>query len=125
MNVAQNVLQSGLEFDIMVANNEDMAKGVLKAVKEAGKFGEILVMGGGGGGLPDGLELVKQGELIATTNTAPSLQGGLAFKSLWQVVNGETPEKNVLLPITIITKSNIDQSVAWEPDQSLLDSIGF
>jgi ABC-type sugar transport system substrate-binding protein len=125
MSVAQNVLQSGLEFDIMVANNEDMAKGVLKAVKEADKFGEILVMGGGGGGLPDGLELVKKGELVATTNTAPSLQGALAFKSLWQAVNGETPEKNVLLPITIITKDNIDKSVAWEPDQTLLDSIGF
>ncbi len=124
LSVAQNVLQSGLQFDIFVANNEDMAKGVLKAVKQAGKFGTILVMGGGGGGLPDGLDLVRKGELIATTNTAPALQGALAFKSLWQALHGKTPEKKVLLPITIITKDNIDKSIPWEADQKTIDFIG-
>jgi ABC-type sugar transport system substrate-binding protein len=124
LSVAQNVLQGGLQFDIMVANNEDMAKGVLKAVKEAGKFGQILVMGGGGGGLPDGLDLVRSGDLIATTNTAPSLQGALAFKSLWQSMHGKTPPKQILLPITVITKDNIDKSVPWEADQKLIDFIG-
>jgi ribose transport system substrate-binding protein len=124
LSVAQNVLQSGAKFDIFVANNEDMAKGVLRAVKEAGKFGEILVMGGGGGGLPDGLELVKKGELVATTNTAPSLQGALAFKALWQYMHGKTPERNILLPITVITKDNIDKSVPWEPDDLLIEFIG-
>jgi ribose transport system substrate-binding protein len=124
LSVAQNVLQSGVQFDIFVANNEDMAKGVLRAVKEAGKFGEILVMGGGGGGLPDGLELVKKGELIATTNTAPSLQGALAFKALWQHLNGKETEKEILLPITVITKDNLDESVPWEPDDMLIEFIG-
>jgi ribose transport system substrate-binding protein len=124
LKVAQNVLQSGVQFDIFVANNEDMAKGVLKAVKEAGKFGKILVMGGGGGGLPDGLELVRKGELIATTNTAPSLQGALAFKALWQKLHGKTPQKKILLPITVITKDNIDKSVPWDPDPKLIDFIG-
>jgi ribose transport system substrate-binding protein len=124
LSVAQNVLQGGLQFDIIVANNEDMAKGVLKAVKEAGKFGKVLVMGGGGGGLPDGLDLVRSGDLIATTNTAPSLQGALAFKSLWQSTHGKTPPKQILLPITVITKDNIDKSVPWEADQKLIDFIG-
>jgi len=124
LSVAQNVLQSGTQIDIIVANNEDMAKGVLKAVKDAGKFGQILVMGGGGGGLPDGLELVRKGELIATTNTAPALQGALAFKSLWQALHGKTPEKKILLPITVITKDNIDKSVPWEADQKMIDFIG-
>jgi ribose transport system substrate-binding protein len=124
LKVAQNVLQSGVQFDIFVANNEDMAKGVLKAVKEAGKFGKILVMGGGGGGLPDGLELVRKGELIATTNTAPSLQGALAFKALWQKLHGKSPAKKILLPITVITKDNIDKSVPWEPDPKLIEFIG-
>jgi ribose transport system substrate-binding protein len=124
LTVAQNVLQSGVKFDIFVANNEDMAKGVLRAVKEAGKFGEILVMGGGGGGLPDGLELVKNGDLIATTNTAPSLQGALAFKALWQYMHGKTPEQEILLPITVITKENLDKSVPWEPNDKLIDFIG-
>jgi ribose transport system substrate-binding protein len=124
LKVAQNVLQSGVQFDIFVANNEDMAKGVLKAVKEAGKFGKILVMGGGGGGLPDGLELVRKGELLATTNTAPSLQGALAFKALWQKLHGKTPQKKILLPITVITKDNIDKSVPWDPDPKLIEFIG-
>jgi ribose transport system substrate-binding protein len=124
LTVAQNVLQSGVKFDIFVANNEDMAKGVLRAVKEAGKFSEILVMGGGGGGLPDGLELVKNGDLIATTNTAPSLQGALAFKALWQYMHGKTPEQEILLPITVITKENLDKSVPWEPNDKLIDFIG-
>ena len=101
-----------------------MAKGVLRAVKEAGKFGEILVMGGGGGGLPDGLELVKKGELIATTNTAPSLQGALAFKALWQHLHGKTPDRTILLPITVITKDNLDKSVPWEPNDLLIEFIG-
>jgi ribose transport system substrate-binding protein len=100
LKVAQNVLQSGVQF------------------------GKILVMGGGGGGLPDGLELVRKGELIATTNTAPSLQGALAFKALWQKLHGKTPQKKILLPITVITKDNIDKSVPWDPDPKLIDFIG-
>ncbi len=41
MNVTQNAIQSGLEFDVIFANNEQMATGVINALKDAGLFGIV------------------------------------------------------------------------------------
>jgi hypothetical protein len=39
-------------------------------------------------------------------------------------MNGKKTEQEILLPITVITKDNLDDSVPWEPDDKLIDFIG-
>ncbi|MDK2896511.1 MAG: ribose transport system substrate-binding protein [Candidatus Atribacteria bacterium] len=113
MNVTQNAIQSGLEFDVIFANNEQMATGVINALKDAGLFGEIKIVATGGG--PDGLKMIEDGLLDATMSAPVSLQGLLTFKNLYQyVVKGEEPPKFIPLPIIPITKDNLDEAIPWE-----------
>ncbi len=113
MNVTQNAIQSGLEFDVIFANNEQMATGVINALKDAGLFGKVKIVSTGGG--PHGLEMIAKGEIDATMSAPVSLQGLLTFKNLYQyVVKGVKPPKFIPLPIIPITKDNLDEAIPWE-----------
>lgn len=113
MNVTQNAIQSGLEFDVIFANNEQMATGVINALKDAGLFGKVKIVATGGG--PHGLEMIANGELDATMSAPVSLQGLITFKNLYEyVAKGKKPEKFIPLPIIPITKENLSEAISWE-----------
>ncbi|WP_369017963.1 sugar ABC transporter substrate-binding protein [Thermatribacter velox] len=113
MNVTQNAIQSGLEFDVIFVNNEQMATGVINALKDAGLFGKVKIVATGGG--PHGLEMIAKGEIDATMSAPVSLQGLLTFKNLYQyVVKGVKPPKFIPLPIIPITKENLAEAIPWE-----------
>jgi len=113
MNVTQNAIQSGLEFDVIFANNEQMATGVINALKDAGLFGKVKVVATGGG--PHGLEMIEKGELDATMSAPVSLQGLITFKSLYEfITKGKQPEKFIPLPIIPIFKENLAEAISWE-----------
>ena len=65
--------------------------GISTAVEEAGKTGEITIVGLEN--LSDILALVKEGKIHSTTCTRPYIQGSNAVLMLWQQYNGiDTPK---------------------------------
>ncbi|MDR3337187.1 MAG: sugar ABC transporter substrate-binding protein [Treponema sp.] len=111
LNVTQNVIQSGKQFDVIFANNEQMATGVVVALKDAGLMGKVKVIATGGS--PQGLEAIQKGELDATMSAPVCIQGVTTFKNLWMAVNGQTPKKFTPLPILPIDKSNLGDAMLW------------
>lgn len=121
MNVTADAIQSGLEFDVVFANAELMAKGVKNALTEANLDIPIVSTGGG----PDGLKMIESGELTATMSAPVSLQGMTTFQSLYRsVVLGETPEKWISLPIIPVDESTLAEAISWEPSDAGLEFIG-
>lgn len=121
MNVTADAIQSGTKFDVVFANNELMAKGVKNALTDAGLDLPIVSTGGG----PDGLKMIKDGELTATMSAPVSLQGMITFRNLYQqVALGKTPEKTVALPVIPVDKSTIEEAVSWEASDAALEYIG-
>jgi inositol transport system substrate-binding protein len=118
MEITQNLLQSGQEIDVIFANNEDMAGGVIQVLKEAGKLGEIAVVSTGGS--PEGIQLIKAGELEATAAGSAGLEGALCFKACWDAYQGKKVPKLINPPIMIATKDNIDSVVTWEINDALI-----
>ncbi len=113
MNVTQNAIQAGLEFDVIFANNEQMATGVINALEDAGLLGEIPIIATGGG--PHGLELIEQGLLDASITAPVSLQGLITFKNLYEyVVHGIEPPLFIPLPVIPISQENLDEAISWE-----------
>jgi ABC-type sugar transport system substrate-binding protein len=121
MNVTQNFIQSGKKFDVIFANNEQMAQGVMNALKDAGLFGKIKIVSTGGG--PPGLEMVRKGEIDATMSAPVSIQGIVTFYNLYNYVvdKKEPPKKFIPLPIIPVTKDNISAAISWEPGQNAVD----
>ena len=122
LNVTQDFIQSGREFDAIFAHNGPMYAGVMSALKDAGLMDKVVKACGGG--QDDELEWIKAGELDGTISYLPAAQGIAAFKGLWLHMNGKEPPKAYDLPMVPITKDNVDNAVAWDDFEGALKLVG-
>lgn len=122
MNVTQNVIQAGKEFDVIFANNEQIAQGVIKALETAGMKDKYPIIATGGS--PAGVEMLKSGDLTATMSAPVSFQGMTSAKKLYQLVNGQKVEALTKVPLIPVTKDNLDDIIPWDPGQKVIDAIG-
>ncbi len=122
-NVTQDFITSGQsEFDVVFANNGLEAKGVYNALKDNG-MEDIPIISTGGS--PDDYQMMVD-KIESANMTAPvNIQGEIAFRFLWQTVNGvEITENKIPLPIIPIDQSGLDQWIAWDDYQAAYDYIG-
>jgi ABC-type sugar transport system substrate-binding protein len=122
LNVTQNVIQSGRQFDVIFANNEQMATGVVVALQDAGLMGKVKVIATGGS--PQGLDAIRIGELDATMSAPVCIQGVTTFKNLWMAVHNQTPPKFTPIPILPIDKSNLGDAILWTSYDKAFEFIG-
>lgn len=123
-NQIQDLVQSGLEFDIIWVMDEDMAAAVIRYLEGQGLLDDYVVMAQNGS--PTGIELIKQGKLNYTISSSPGWEGAIAAFVLYQHVMGDSQEVNqgVMLPITPVNQDNIDNKkevVPWEVDDVWVD----
>jgi ribose transport system substrate-binding protein/inositol transport system substrate-binding protein len=103
--LVENWLQTGTQIDAIVANNDGMAMGALKAVEDAQLLDKIKVYGLDA--TPDALAAVKDGKLAATISQNTTPQGQKAMETCVNIVKGDTVDKTILLPFALITKENV------------------
>jgi len=104
----ENWLQSGTEFTIVCANNDEMALGAILALKAAGKtLGVDGVLVGGVDATADALASLEAGELATTVFQDASGQGGGGVTAAIMLINGETVEDYVDIPYQLVTLDNI------------------
>lgn len=100
LNVMENLLAANGDAQAVFAQNDEMALGALRAVQASGK--DILIVGFDG--TDDGIAAVKRGILGATIAQQPALIGALGVETAAKVLKGEAVEKNIPVPLKIITK---------------------
>lgn len=122
LNVTQDFIQSGREFDAIFAHNGPMYAGVLTALKDAGLVESTKKACGGG--QDDELEWLRNDELDCTISYMPSNQGIAAFKCLWMYMNGKEPPKAFDLPMVPITKETVDSAASWSDFEGALELLG-
>lgn len=116
---AQDLVQSGVKFDILWIMNEDMAAAVVRYLKNQGILDQYVVMAQNGS--PVGIPLVQDGEINYTISSSPGWEGMVALLALNQYVSGDSKKINqqIMLPVIPITKeTTLDKSqvVPWEYD---------
>lgn len=102
----ENWLQSDLEFDGVIAQNDEMAIGALKAIQAAGLQDQILVAGIDA--IADAIPMVENGDLICTVFQDAVGQGEGAVDMAVRAAQGEEVENEELIPYLLITKENVD-----------------
>ncbi|SJN19587.1 Ribose ABC transport system, periplasmic ribose-binding protein RbsB (TC 3.A.1.2.1) [Vibrio casei] len=100
LNVMENLLAANSDVQAVFAQNDEMALGALRAVQASGK--NILIVGFDG--TDDGISAVKRGMLGATIAQQPALIGELGVETANKVLKGQTVEKNIPVPLKVITK---------------------
>ena len=122
MAATQDAIQSGVEFDVIFANNEQIAQGVLQALDQAELKGKIPVIATGGS--PAGIEMLKSGDLFGTLAAPTSYMGALSAKKLMDLVNGKKVEEMTFIPLLAATQDNIDEIIPWDPCDQVIEAIG-
>ena len=102
-----NWLTAGVEFDAVIANNDEMAIGAIQAMKAAGvPMDEVVVAGIDA--TPDGLAAMEAGELDVTVFQNATRQGEVAVETAAAMAAGEPAERQIWVPFEPVTTENMD-----------------
>lgn len=103
-----NWLSAGVEFDAVIANNDEMAIGAIQAMKAAGlSMDDILV--GGVDATADALAAMQAGDLDVTVFQDAAGQGAGSVKAAAALARGEAVDQKVYIPFQLVTPENIDE----------------
>ena len=107
LRLMENWLQTGTKIDVVVAQNDGMALGALKAVEDAQLQKEIKVYGLDA--VPDALAAVQDGRLTGSVSQNTSAQGAKSVDVMVDALNGKQVPKEVIVEQVFIDKSNVAQ----------------
>ena len=112
IDVATNIMQSNPDVQAFYCCNDTMALGVQEAVANAGKQGDIIVVGTDG--LKNALESIKNGEMAATVAQDSKGIGVACCEAALQALNdGWTADADAEIPVEtldsyLVTIDNVD-----------------
>ncbi|MET7479477.1 substrate-binding domain-containing protein [Streptomyces sp. NPDC005648] len=104
LDVMSNLLQAHPDVRGVIAANDEMALGAVKALgSKAGTSVSVV----GFDGTPDGLTAVKNGTLYASVAQQPSMLGKIAVDNALKALQGKKVEETVKVPVKVVTKENV------------------
>jgi inositol transport system substrate-binding protein len=109
LNLMENWLASGQKIDAVLAQNDEMALGALKAIEAAGKQGQIAVIGIDA--IPDALKAVADGKMVGTVFQDAKQQGSMAVDLAVNLVQGKPVEHDNYIPFQLVTTNNVAQFI--------------
>ena len=105
LDVMSNILQSHHDIAGVYAANDEMAMGVIAALKAAGLSGKVKVVGNDG--IADAVKAIKDGSLYATNAESPFALGSEVMGLAGQVANGQKVEKNKVLEGSLVKSADV------------------
>ncbi|MCJ8151879.1 sugar ABC transporter substrate-binding protein [Shinella sedimenti] len=105
-DLVTNWLAAGVEFDAVIANNDEMAIGAAQALKAAGRSMDSVVIAGVDA-TQDALAAMAAGDLDVTVFQDAAGQGKGALDAAIKLAKGEKVEAKVYIPFQLVNPANI------------------
>ena len=106
LTTAEDWIQRFPEMTGVYSATDDMAAGIITALKAADKLGSVKVSASNLS--PTAQQLLKDGELACTSIQQIVAQGRAAVKEAIAAADGGTVEKSVVTPALLVTAENLD-----------------
>lgn len=103
----QDMLTANPDMRGMFIQTDQPTIGALRAIKAARRQGQLLVAAFDG--IPDFVDLLKSGEVVASGMQQPYLMGVRSAEAMFEHLAGSTPKKEIVVPILVVTSKNIDK----------------
>lgn len=117
MKLAQDLITAHPNLRGIFTEHDEANLGSMPAIETSGKQDELIHVGFDGS--PEAVEAIKEGKLLlAASMQQPVLMGREAFKAAWKYLNGETPEKEIVIPTILVTHENV-----LEVEDQLADNV--
>lgn len=114
MPLMQKIIKKHRDIDVVMALNDPSALGALAALENNG-MKNVKVYGVDG--TPDVKSLIRQTPMVAGTVTqSPISFGYTAALKMYDLLAHKTVDSNIIVPVTLITKKNIDDfdETGWQ-----------
>ena len=109
--IAQDLIASGVEFDVVFACNEETYFGVNQVFEELGITDKVLVSNNG---KDDAWPHLVSGDLAATVPNPPSLNADICIQQIIRHFNGEDFVRYLQIkPPLVLTGENVGQAIPW------------
>ncbi|VDB00681.1 Inositol transport system sugar-binding protein [Olavius algarvensis spirochete endosymbiont] len=109
----ENWIQSGVNFDAVVANNDEMAIGAIMALEQVDMLDDVIVAGIGA--TPDALEAMEEGKLDVTVLQDAYKHGADSIQAAIKAVNREELPKIWDIPFELVIPADVDKyRKLWE-----------
>ena len=102
-----NWISSGMKFEAVVSNNDEMALGAIQALKASKMLDKTIVAGIDA--TQDALASMKAGELKVTVFQNAAGQGQGAVDTAMKIIKGEKVPPMVWIPFELVTPANLSQ----------------
>ena len=105
IDLMNNWLSKGTRIDAVVANNDEMAIGAIIALRQAGRSGKDVFVGGVDA-TPDALSEMQKGNLAVTVFQDAKGQGRKGIENAVKLARGEKVEQFDFVPYELVTPEN-------------------
>ncbi|WP_262031650.1 substrate-binding domain-containing protein [Microvirga sp. Mcv34] len=103
---AENLMTGNPDLNAIYATGEPALLGAIAAVESQGRKDRVKIVGWDL--TAQAIKGIDEGFVVGVVQQDPAGMGAAAVDALVKVNKGETVEKNIAVPVTIVTKANID-----------------
>jgi len=107
LDVATNILTLHPDVDAFYCANDNMALGVVEALRGTGRLGEVIIVGVDGTG--GAFDSIRAGEMTATVDQFPELNGFAGVEVAFRLLGGQAIPRVVSTPVAVIDANNMAQ----------------
>jgi ribose transport system substrate-binding protein len=112
--IVQDLVASGLEFDVIFGANEESAFGIMDVFTELGVTGKVIVSNNG---KDSAWPMLIDGSLAATVPNPPSLNADLCIQQIIRHFEGKDFVQYLQIkPPFVLTGENVEQAIPWDID---------
>jgi len=121
-DITSRLIEANPDVTGLFAHNDDMALGAIQAIAEAGKEGQIKVVGFDAS--PDGLAAIEAGTMTGTVAQQPLLMGRMAVETAIKAASGQPVAWFIPVETMLVTADNVDEFLAPETEAAGTPSTG-
>jgi len=107
MPVMQDMLKKNRDINVVMALNDPSALGAMAAMEERDMLEGTSVYGVDG--TPEAKTMILEGAMTATIAQFPIRIGQQTAEMVYQILSGEDYEKEITVPVALITADNVNQ----------------
>ena len=107
-DIVTNWLSTGMKFDAIIANNDEMAIGAIQALKAAKKWTPDFMVAGIDA-TPDALASMKAGDLKVSVFQNAAGQGTGSLDAAIKLIKKQPVERFVNIPFELVTPANLSK----------------
>jgi ribose transport system substrate-binding protein len=106
MSAAENLLTANPDLTAIYATGEPALVGAVAAVESQGRQADVKVVGWDL--TASVIKGIDDGYVVGVVQQDPAGMGAAAVEAAFKASKGETVEKNIAVPVTIVNKSNVE-----------------